>query len=150
MNNTPDQTTKSLCYSLATRQMARYVSRVYERHFANTGISPGDFSILEFLSDSENMTMAELTAELFMERTSLIRTLRPLQAKGFVESIRDPREPRRHFLRLTKEGEAKRLEAHQNWKKAQADIEKSIGEDCAEALRSSISQALKVTTETEA
>jgi DNA-binding MarR family transcriptional regulator len=135
--------TTDLCYSLATRQFSRLLGRIYQKHLDPTSISAGDFAVMEFLSQNSEMTMNDLAAELVMERTTLVRTLKPLQAKGLVVTKPDPTESRRLFISLTPLGEAKRQEALPHWAMAQGEVEQLIGKSVAQQLRDGIDTALK-------
>ncbi|WP_413711744.1 MarR family winged helix-turn-helix transcriptional regulator [Rhizobium sp. Rhizsp82] len=134
-----------LCYSLATRQFSRLLGRIYQKHMQPSGISAGDFAIFEFLSQCGEMTMVELTTKLVMDRTTLVRTLKPLQDAGYIVAKPDPTEPRRLNLHLTDAGDAKRREATALWNAAQAEVERTIGKPQAFALRESIESAVHST-----
>ncbi|NTF98263.1 MarR family winged helix-turn-helix transcriptional regulator [Rhizobium rhizogenes] len=134
--------TMDLCYSLAARQFTRFIARIYQKHLQVTGISGGDFAILEFLAAGTPLTINQLGEALFMERTSLLRILRPLQESGFVETVRDPQEMRRNSFSLTTIGMEKLLEARPFWEAAQAEVEGAIGQREARRLREGLTKAL--------
>lgn len=140
---TKNKKTTDLCYSLATRQFSRLLGRIYQKHLDATSISAGDFAIMAFLSQNAEMTMNDLANELVMERTTLVRTLRPLQSKGLVETKPDPAEPRRLFISLADLGEAKRQEALPHWEMAQREVEQLIGKPLAQQLRDDIDTAIR-------
>ncbi len=123
------------CHCLVARQMARQLTRAYDRRLRPAGISVGDFSILQFLSPGEGMTMADLGASLFMERTTLVRNLRPLTAAGLVETSRDPQESRRHMVAITATGRRKLSEAAALWSQAQEEFEAAAGAAEADEIR---------------
>ena len=147
--STMSKKTTELCYSLATRQFSRLLGRIYQKHLDPTSISAGDFAIMEFLSQNSEMTMNDLGDELVMERTTLVRTLRPLQTKGLVVTKPDPAEPRRLFISLTDLGEAKRQEALPHWERAQLEVEQLIGKPVAQQLRDGIDTAIKANRQAE-
>lgn len=133
-----------LCHCLVSRQIARHVSRIYDRHLAPTGISAGDLAILEFLANERSIAIPELAAMMFLERTTLLRNLKPLIDAGYLETARDQVQKRRHTVSLTKAGEQKRVEAHSFWLAAQEAFEQETGEHNARDLRSRALQALGV------
>lgn len=124
-----------LCHCLVSRQVARHVSRIYDRHLAPTGISAGDLAILEFVANEGSIAISDLAAKMFLERTTLLRNLKPLIDAGYLEPARDTVQKRRHTVSLTKAGEQKRLEAHSFWLAAQEEFEQETGEDKARDLR---------------
>ena len=77
-----------LCYALAARKSARYLSRLYGSHLAPAGLSVSQFSILGLLGVHGRLKITELADMLIMERTSLVRALKPLQAAGLVVAER--------------------------------------------------------------
>ncbi len=80
----PAPTGPHLCYALAARQNARHLSRLYDNHLAPAGLSVSQFSILSLLESYESLKITELAHMLSMERTTLVRALKPLQAAGWV------------------------------------------------------------------
>ncbi|UIY31802.1 MarR family transcriptional regulator (plasmid) [Neorhizobium galegae] len=73
-----------LCYALTARQNARHLSRLYDSHLAPAGLSVSQFSILSLLEAYESLKITRLAEMLSMERTTLVRALKPLQAAGWV------------------------------------------------------------------
>lgn len=134
--------TTDLCYAFAARQFTRFIARIYQNHLQTTGISAGDFAILEVLASGTPMTINQLGEALFIERTSLVRILRPLQAAGLVDVHPDPEESRRHFFTLTAKGTEKRSEARPFWEAAQAEVERELGQREAHQLRRGLIKAI--------
>jgi DNA-binding MarR family transcriptional regulator len=100
------------CYALTARRHARRVSRLYDRHLASTRLSSSQHSILAVLEAHGRLKITELADRLVMERTSLVRALKPLQAAGLV--IAERSEQGRSFdVRLTPRGvkESRRVDA---------------------------------------
>ena len=77
-----------LCYALAARKSARHLSRLYDNHLAPAGLSVSQFSILRLLKEHGRLKITQLAQLLIMERTSLVRALKPLQASGWVVAER--------------------------------------------------------------
>jgi DNA-binding MarR family transcriptional regulator len=123
------------CNCLALRQAARYVTQLYERHLAPVGITAPQFSIVAKLSRRPGQTMQELADAMVMDRTSLVRALKPLLRDAWVVSGAASHNARAHVLRLTEHGEAKFREAYQAWCAAQTEFEREFGEPRAQALR---------------
>ncbi|AVA20624.1 MarR family transcriptional regulator protein [Rhizobium sp. NXC24] len=124
------------CHCLATRQLARHVSKLYERHMAPTGITSTQFSLLNFLRQNERMTMNELAAAMLMDRTTLLRAVKPLQQQGLIISAPETEGSRRLLLELSPAGESKIAEAEPCWRAAQEEYESQVGQLHAKSLRS--------------
>lgn len=138
-----------LCHCLVSRQIARYVSGIYDRHLAPTGISAGDLSILVFVESEKSIAISDLAAKMVLERTTLLRNLRSLIEAGYLQTARDPVQKKRHTVSLTKAGERKRVEAQPFWLAAQKEFEQVAGEQNAKDLRSRALQSLRLPVPTQ-
>jgi DNA-binding MarR family transcriptional regulator len=128
---------KRLCYALAARKSARHLSRLYDSHLAPAGLSNSQFSILGLLEMEGRLKFTELADLLIMERTSLVRALKPLQASGWVVAERS--ESGRAFdVTLSPSGLKKLAEAKPLWAEAQAAFEGEVGRDRAIRFRDQI------------
>lgn len=122
----------------AVRQAARHISKLYERHLSEVGITPTQFSILSALGRSPKLTMIELSKAMVMDRTTLVRTLKPLLRHGLVAAPAEAQSKRRLQLILTDSGRAKLDESTAHWRAAQASFEDSFGRQEAARLRSEL------------
>ncbi|MEK3724675.1 MULTISPECIES: MarR family winged helix-turn-helix transcriptional regulator [unclassified Paenibacillus] len=126
------------CHCLVARQMTRYVTKLYERHLEPSGITSTQLAILNFIERHQELTMNELAEMLLMDRTTLVRALKPLQIQGYVLTTRHLNEPRRHLLSLSPSGCLKIEEAMPLWEAAQHEYETEIGYEHARALRNDL------------
>lgn len=124
------------CFAL--RQASRHISKLYERHLSEAGITPTQFSILATLGRCSKLTMADLSHAMVMDRTTLVRLLKPLLRRGFVASPGEGQSNRRLRFVLTADGRAKLDEAAAHWAAAQASFERSFGQQQAAHLRSEL------------
>src|SRR5205085_12248945 len=91
------------------------------------GIRPTQGSILAALSAQDSWTMAELSDWLGMERTTLVRNLRPLQRDGLVE-VGGGGRGRLVELAITAKGRKQMEKVTPAWKSAQSAAVKTLGE----------------------
>jgi DNA-binding MarR family transcriptional regulator len=126
-----------LCYALAARKSARYLSRLYGSHLAPAGLTVSQFSILGLLGVHGRLKITELADMLIMERTSLVRALKPLQAAGWVVAERSD-NGRAFDVTLSPSGLEKFAEAKPLWAEAQAAFEGEVGRDRAIRFRDEI------------
>jgi DNA-binding MarR family transcriptional regulator len=132
-----EMTGPDLCHCLAARRNARYLTRLYDRHLAAANLSVSQFSLLAMLAEHPGISISDLTEIMVMERTTLVRALKPLQSAGFIHSRAEgPRSALR--LSLSSEGEAKVKEAERYWYSAQEELETQVGADRAVAIRASL------------
>src|SRR2546430_1961282 len=133
----PTPTGPHLCYALAARQNARHLSRLYDSHLAPAGLSVSQFSILSLLEAYDTLKITKLAEMLIMERTTLVRALKPLQAAGWVVAGK-PESGRSFDVTLSRSGLEKVAEAVPLWKSAQAAFEQEVGQDRAVRIRNEI------------
>ena len=126
-----------LCYALAARRNARRLSRLYDSHLAPAGLSASQYSILVLLAEHRQLKVAELANMLSMERTSLVRALKPLEFAGWVVAAR-PDNGRSFDIKLSARGYKKVAQALPLWENAQAAFEREVGRDQAVRLRDEI------------
>jgi DNA-binding MarR family transcriptional regulator len=126
----PDQ-----CYCLASRRSARHLTRLYERHLAPSGMTSSQFSILSFLDHRPDITVAELANAMEMERTTLVRTIKPMKAAGWIED--GPEKLGRAVILCVSQAGLKKLEQGRPlWRAAQEAFERQVGNEAAAQLRS--------------
>ncbi|WP_310631092.1 MarR family winged helix-turn-helix transcriptional regulator [Paraburkholderia sp.] len=140
----------------AVRQAARHLSQLYERHLSAAGLTPTQFSILGALGalgslgatdpadGKASLTMAQLARTMVMERTTLVRALRPLLRSGLVADragLQDAggaaarTDCRRREVSLTEAGRERLGEAGVHWRAAQDEFERRFGAQRAAWLR---------------
>jgi DNA-binding MarR family transcriptional regulator len=124
------------CFAL--RQAARHISNLYERHLSEAGITPTQFSILRTLRRCPSFTMATLAKAMVMDRTTLVRVLKPLLQRGLVLALSEGKNHRRLTVALTGGGLRKLDEAAVHWATAQACFERSFGRQQAAHLRNEL------------
>lgn len=128
----------NLCNCFAVRQAARRVTRLYERHLGKAQLTSAQFSILVALREGGQMRMAELAKELVMDRTTLLRALKPLQRAGFLKSAASDGDPRQLVLSLSPAGDRKLRHAMPLWIKAQQEFESAMAPGEAVRLRGAL------------
>lgn len=79
--------------------------------------------------------MLELAQAMVMDRTTLVRALRPLLRHGLVAGEPDGQGPRRLKVSLTRGGQVRLDEAMAFWRAAQDEFERKFGPQQAASLR---------------
>ena len=92
------------CNCLALRQAARHVTQFYDQYLVPTGLRTTQFSILAKLKRLGPMTINALARELVMDRTTLGRTMLPLERDGLIRIEDGALDRRSKELQLTKVG----------------------------------------------
>ena len=114
-----------VCFNL--RWVTRAVTQFYDAEMRWHGIRPTQGSILASLQARNSWNMAELSDWLGMERTTLVRNLRPLQRDGFVKTIGGGRGNRVEVM-ITSKGRKQIEKLTPAWKSAQNAVVKTLGE----------------------
>jgi DNA-binding MarR family transcriptional regulator len=130
--------TLATCNCFAIRQAARHVTKLYEHHLADVHLTSAQFSILGALGEAGPMTMAELASALGMDRTTLLRAMKPLQREDLLKSGAGTADPRQLVFSLSSAGVRRLKEALPLWGKAQEAFEAGIGPREAARLRGSL------------
>src|SRR5437762_13112730 len=126
------------CNCLALRQAARHVTQFYDQCLAPSGLRTTQLSILAKLRRLGPLTINALARELVMDRTTLGRTMLPLERDGLI-SIEDRSLDRRSKqLHLTKAGAERLRVAGRLWSEAQMQFEAAFGGKRALTLRNEL------------
>src|ERR1700694_1362823 len=126
------------CNCLALRQAARHVTQFYDQCLAPPGLRTTQFSILAKLKRLGPMTINALARELVMDRTTLGRTMLPLERDGLI-TIKDGNLDRRsRELHLTQAGAGRLRTALKLWAEAQKRFAAAFGAERALNLRNEL------------
>ena len=127
-----------VCNVFALRQAARYVSQLYERHLSAVGMTSSQFTLFNVLMQAPGVTMAKLAEMIVMDRTSLVRAVKPLMRDGYL--VDKPVAPgsRQKGLWLTAAGRDRFEAAYPLWETAQREYEAMVGAERAAHLRNEL------------
>ena len=114
------------CYCVNFRRAARAVTVYYDRAMLRSGITVSQYSLLMNLLRTAPCTVTVLAKTMRLDRTTLLRNIKPLAERGLVRDMaklggRDRR------LTVTKKGAATLDAAQRLWEKAQAGLKAHIG-----------------------
>lgn len=112
---------------LGVQRAARAVARRFDRTLKSTGITSGQFSILSSLLRDEAVSIGALADLLGLDRTSLARNLRPLEAKNFITTVPSPKDGRYRRIALTSRGRKKLDETIPLWRNMLAESDARLG-----------------------
>ena len=123
------------CSCLAMRQAARHITQFYDQYLAPVGLRTTQFSVLARLRQTGPMTIAALASELLMDRTTMGRSIVPLEREGLIRVVPGRSDRRSKELQLTEAGIKRVKAAYKGWKQAQARFASVFGEARAAGLR---------------
>jgi len=128
------------CTCFRVRRLARRVTKIYEESLAPTGLSVTQYTILSMLRHVGPMSMSELSHRLGMDRTTLTRTLRPLETMRHISNAAEA-DRRQRRISLTDEGRVALRTAAPSWKRAQSSVFVILGDAGAMGLNEALDSA---------
>lgn len=113
-----------LCHGI--RRASRAITRTFDTALAPSGLTSGQFGILAAVAALQPMPVPVLRSVLAMDRTSLNRTLKPLEDNGFISITRGAGR-RASQVDMTPDGLQAFREAGPLWRTAQSDAAARLG-----------------------
>lgn len=95
---------------------------------AETGLNVGQFSLLWNLDSLDQSNVARLAEALGLERTTVVRNLKPLLADGYIDDMIGDNSRDRKLV-VTAKGKAALTKAIPLWKEAQKKMRSVIGQE---------------------
>lgn len=114
------------CACASLRRAARAVTQLYEEELRQTGLTGPQFTLLQALAAVESITQGRLGGMLALDSTTLSRTLKPLESKGWIRS-RAGDDKRERNLELAPNGRSRLRQAEARWIRAQERLRSAVG-----------------------
>jgi DNA-binding MarR family transcriptional regulator len=115
------------CVCFALRRAARTLTRFYDRAFRPHRLRATQFPILVAAYKHGTAPLAALAERLEMDRTTLLRNVRPLARRRLVE-VSLGADSKRTEIRATPAGRALVVRLYPEWKKAQVHALEALGD----------------------
>lgn len=116
------------CTCFNIRRVSRLITQFFDAEVRRHGMRPTQTPILRALQAKSGWSMAELSEWLGMERTTLLRNLRPLQRDGLVRAKGGGRGS--HVaLEITAKGRAALAQTVPAWRSAQEKVVATLGKE---------------------
>jgi DNA-binding MarR family transcriptional regulator len=113
------------CVCFALRRATRAVTQFYDRALKRHRLRATQFPILVAASGQESVPLADMAGELGMDRTTLLRNVRPLVRRRLVR-VEPAADSRRTEIRATAAGHALLARVYPDWKRAQVQALQSL------------------------
>jgi len=135
------------CMCASFRRSARALTQLYDEALRPLGLRVTQFTILQALERTGEVTQGLLGEVLVMDSTSLSRTLKIMTGHGWVAERRgeDRRERR---LRLSPAGVRQLKRALAVWEEAQARLRRRIGEGTWNQLMRTANEVARIAVDT--
>ena len=117
-----------MCACAKLRRSARIVSALYDEALAPCGLSVAQFSLLRMLQRAGPSSLTRFAEATGYDRTTLNRTLKPLEEAGLVAST-TAADRRTRIVSVTDRARAVMARGLPHWEHAQKRIEDQLGAD---------------------
>ena len=117
----------------------RAASRIYDEQLRPLGIRFSQMNILTVVALAEPVQPGEVARKLSMEKSTLSRNVRALEASGWLES-RPGASGNTRELRLTHAGRNLLEAAAPAWRDAQATVTSALGASTSSAIRTAVNR----------
>lgn len=133
----------SPCTCQNLRRASLAITKLYDQKLAQSGLTVSQFSLLKTIKRLGPVSVSELAAEVRLDRTTLVRNLKPLEGEGLIVDT-SPRGSRNRQLQLTAEGLKRYESAELLWQEAQGYIKEQLGPEQLNTLVSLLSEIEKL------
>lgn len=123
-----DMTSVENCVCFNVRRVSRLITQFFDAEAGRHSLRPTQTPILRALQAKSEWSMAELSEWLGLERTTLLRNLRPLQRDGLV---RVKGGGRGSHVKVEISGKGRKVVAkmHPGWRSAQDKVVATLGKE---------------------
>jgi len=118
----------SPCVCMNLRRASRAITRIYDRALEPSGLKVTQYSLLKNIEAYGPLNVSALAGLVALDRTTLVRNLKPLESAGLVEEV-EGCDPRERQLGVTGLGRETIEVALPLWKQAQRQMSEQLGAD---------------------
>ncbi|HNR04565.1 MAG TPA: MarR family winged helix-turn-helix transcriptional regulator [Bacillota bacterium] len=133
---------KSVCYCINLRRAANAVTDLYNRVLLPIGLTVSQYSLLINIGRLKACSVSDLAGYVGLERTTLVRSLKPLFKLKYIEDVSE-KGRRSRLLKVTESGQQVLNQGEVLWRTAQAELEKKVGKEKLEQLSEILSQLVE-------
>ncbi len=123
------------CYCLDMRKASQKVTNIYTTALKPINISVTQFGLLKHIQTLQPINVTDLANVMELDRTTVVRTLKILENRGYILDISEDRKRNRKLI-LTNNGKSTVNNGTILWSKVQDKFKDFLGEkDLKELLR---------------
>lgn len=119
---------QSGCYCIDMRRAANRLTDFYDKALRPLGITVNQYSLIVNIHRLEPCSVVALAEAVRLEKSTLVRSLKPLLEQGLLQDVSAPRSRSRQ-IRLTDRGKKALERARPVWQDTQQQIKTVVGED---------------------
>jgi DNA-binding MarR family transcriptional regulator len=117
----------TLCPAFNIRAASRVITQIFDDTLKPSGLQITQFAVLVGVHIMDTPSISILAKGLVMDRTTLTRSLRPLESEGYIKIISGD-DKRTRFVKLTAKGKSAIDKTLPYWEKAREIVAKEFGE----------------------
>jgi DNA-binding MarR family transcriptional regulator len=130
------------CACHRVRTAARAVTRAYDEALRPVGLRATQLSVLIATAVDNAMSITALAKFMGMDRSTLTRNLRPLEAEGLI-TLGPEGWRRSRTLEITKKGRSRLRDAMPLWEQAQRALRRKLGDRRWDAIRKDLDDLIR-------
>ena len=131
------------CACLQLRKATRVVTQIYDESLRSVGLRVTQLPILVSLAAHGALSLSDLAEGLVLDRTTLLRNLKPLERRGLIEVSRDDGR-RTRTAALTAAGHEVAAAAVPLWARAQSRVMDELGTGASIELQRALSRLVSL------
>ena len=139
---TIEQEILASCACHKVRTAARAVTRAYDEALRPVGLRATQMTVLVATAADDAMSITALAKVMGMDRSTLTRNLRPLEAEGLI-TLGNEGWRRSRTLEITRKGRARLREAVPLWEKAQQTLRGKLGDRRWDVIRKDLDDLIR-------
>ena len=120
------RSTSLLCMCASFRRAARALTQIYDDALRPHGLRATQFTVLQALSLTGEISQGDLGDLLVLDSTTLTRTLRLMRTRGWIEE-RPGKDRRERWLQLSAAGRRQFKRASVPWQEVQTRLRSRFG-----------------------
>lgn len=128
------------CVALRVRRMSRIITRIYDDALRPLGLTASQFTLLTAIAQQDGVTAAEIGLTLDIEKSTLSRNLKRLEAVNYM-TMDPPAGRHGRGLHLTADGEAAIMRAFPVWQSTQGRVAEVLGDQSTKTFDELLIQA---------
>lgn len=117
----------AICNCMNIRRASLAVTEVYDEFLAPSGLKVSQFALLSHIKRLAPVNVSDLALEMRVDRTTLVRNLKPMESKGLIIDT-SAKGSRNRQLKLTEKGLEALASAAPLWSEAQRFMQQYLGE----------------------
>jgi DNA-binding MarR family transcriptional regulator len=132
------------CPALRVRQASRVLAKLYDDELAPFGLHSSQLPVLAAVAlfGDSGATMGKLAQAVLMDRTTLTRSILPLERAGLLRVARSPDDARTKVVVITRTGERMIESIFPVWERVFTRIKKTLGEHTLIELRAQLDEVI--------